>query len=95
MFLVIASAVVGGIAALTFLWPYGGVAAVAAAPLGGSLLATMTAGFLGLRRRLDDLRGAELNESILQLKKISEDAGRHANVGAPATVVGPHCRRVG
>jgi hypothetical protein len=71
MILLLVSAITGGVATSAALWTQGGVAALAFAPIGGSLAAGMAAAWLGLKaNRVAETTG-DLDEQIASLRAIA------------------------
>ncbi len=76
MILLILASVVGGGVTFLAVWPFGGVLAILAAPLGASLLALVAGSYLAWRRAKDRHRGEPMQDEIdVMVAALNQAAG--------------------
>jgi hypothetical protein len=71
MILLLVSAIAGGVATSALFWAKGGLAALALAPIGGSLAAGMAAAWLGMKAGRVAEQTMDLDEQIATLRAVA------------------------
>ena len=79
MFLLLASAIMGSVAASVFCWQYGILAMLVAAPLGGTCLMLITSGYLAWQDGPTPVHSFEPDELVSQLRDLTDQA-QHCDV---------------
>jgi hypothetical protein len=71
MILLLVSAIAGGVVTSALFWAQGGLAALALAPIGGSLAAGMAAAWLGMKEGRVEEQTIDLDEQIATLRAVA------------------------
>ncbi len=72
MFLLLTSALVGGVFTAAVLWPYVGPLALICAPLGGSLMALVASGYIAWTQGRNELDDMSTGVQVAELQRIAK-----------------------